>query len=252
MIEDARVPSAPSTSHIVAFGGSDMDPASQDMSLVRYLLDLTGKPRPMVCLLPQASGESSEGIMWFYATFASLPCRPAHLSLFKPRTADVRSFLLDFDLIFVGGGNTKSMLALWREWSLDAILREAWRSGIVLAGVSAGSICWFEQGLTDSIPGPLTPLPCLGFLPGSNCPHFDGEAARRPSYTALVAAGTLLDGYAADDGVGLHFTGTRLARAVSARPGARAYRFSRSPAGDAADETVIEPQLLAGEVSSRS
>jgi len=115
-------------------------------------------------------------------------------------------------------------MALWREWGLDAILREAWRAGIVMAGISAGSICWFEQGLSDSvIPNALAPLDCLGFLPGSNCPHYDGEADRRPVYRRCVREGTLKPGFAADDGAALHFAGTDLNAVVSSRPEARAY-----------------------------
>jgi len=145
----------------------------------------------------------------------------------------------------VGGGNTKSLLALWREWGLDSALREFWQAGGVLAGLSAGSICWFEEGVTDSIPGALSPLPCLGFLAGSNCPHYDGEPERRPSYQRLVARGRIADGYATDDGVALHYVGGRLERVVSSRPHARAYRLARSRDGCAA-ETPIEPVYLLG------
>jgi dipeptidase E len=122
-----------------------------------------------------------------------------------------------------GGGNTKSMLALWREWGLDVILRQAWESGVVLTGLSTGAICWFEQGLTDSIPGQWTRLPCLGLLPGSCSPHYDGEPERRPAYHHLVATGQMLPGYAADDSVALHFVDGRLWRVVSSRPTVRAY-----------------------------
>jgi dipeptidase E len=116
---------------------------------------------------------------------------PTELSLFKPPTADLRSFVFEQDVIYVGGGNTRNLLALWREWGLDAILREAWLSGIVMAGISAGSICWFQQGLSDSvIPGDLAPLECLGFLPGSNCPHYDGEPERRPAYHRFIQGQT--------------------------------------------------------------
>jgi peptidase E len=134
------------------------------------------------------------------------------------------------------------MLALWREWGLDQILREAWRRGVVLAGWSAGAICWFEQGTTDSIPGPLTPLDCLGYLPGSHSPHYDSEPERRPTYHRLLREGRIRPGYAADDGVGLHFTGERLERVVSARPNARAYRVELTDG--AVRETPIEPAPL--------
>jgi len=204
---------------IIAIGG-------YDPLLHPYLLAQSAKANPAVCFLPQASGESPEYIDRFHAAFRALPCRPSHLSLFDLPTADLESLLLEQDIIYVGGGNTRSMLALWREWELDRILRVAWQTGIVLCGWSAGSICWFEQGVTDSIPGPLTPMDCLGFLPGSNCPHYDGEIERRPSYHRLLGAGLLCPGYAADDGVGLHFRGTELHRIVSVRPRAAAYRVA--------------------------
>ncbi len=132
------------------------------------------------------------------------------------------------------------MLAVWREWGLAEILREAWERGIVLCGQSAGSICWFEAGVTDSLAGDLTAIACLGFLPESNCPHYDGEKTRRPAYHRLVADGLLGDGYAADDGVGLHYVGDSLRAAVSARAGATAYRVVRK-----ADGTVRETALEA-------
>jgi peptidase E len=131
--------------------------------------------------------------------------------------------LLNQDVIYVGGGNTKSMLAVWREWGLPALLREAWDCGVVLAGVSAGAICWFEQGLTDSWAGKLRPLDCLGFLPGSCCPHYDGEADRRPVLHRLLAAGEISPGIAIEDWTGVHFSGTKIERVISAKAGSRAY-----------------------------
>ena len=131
----------------------------------------------------------------------------------------------------VGGGNTANMLAIWHVHGVDAALREAWERGIVLAGMSAGSICWFEAGVTDSFGDQLAPLRCLGFLPGSNCPHYDSESQRRPTYRRLVDAGELPPGLAAEDGVGLHFVGTELAEAVTARPGAGAYLVEQGKNG---------------------
>src|SRR5919198_619156 len=141
-----------------------------------------------------------------------------------PTLRDIRHFLLAQDVLYVGGGNTANMLAIWRVHGVDAVLREAWERGIVLAGISAGSICWFEAGVTDSFGEELAPLSCLGFLSGSNCPHYDSEPQRRPAYRRLVDAGELPPGLAAEDGVGLHFVGTELAEAISARSNARAFR----------------------------
>ena len=120
------------------------------------------------------------------------------------------------------------MLAVWREWSLDLYLRKAWEGGVVLGGASAGSICWFESGVTDSVAGALTAMPCLGFLPGSNCPHYDSEIQRRPSYRKMVAGGALASGVAADDGVALHFEGTQLKHIVSSLPRASAWRVTQT------------------------
>lgn len=220
---------------IVAIGGCGLDPSGPDMPLHRYLVGLTGKPRPVVCYIPTASGENRDHIIAFYQTYGSLGCSTRHLTFFNPPVADVRAFLLECDLIFVGGGNTKSMLALWRGWGVDAILREAWERGIILAGVSAGSICWFEQGITDSIPGALTPLDCLGFLKGSDCPHYDGEPERRPAFHRMLREGAIGPGYAADDHAALVYEGERLARVIATTPSARAYHLTRDEAG-----TVVE------------
>lgn len=229
---------------IVAIGGCALDVSSPDEPLFRYLVGLTGKTRPEVCYIPTASGENRDHIIAFYQAFGALGCSTRHLTFFNPPTADLRGYLLACDLIFVGGGNTKSMLALWREWGVDAILREAWERGVVLAGVSAGSICWFEQGITDSIPGPLTPLPCLGFLKGSNCPHFNSEVERRPTFHHLLAEGAIAPGYAADDHAALVFEGETLARIVASAPSAHAYHLSRDATGSVV-ETTLAADLLA-------
>lgn len=204
----------------------------------QYLIQQARCSNPRVCFIPTASGEPPPYIVDFYQTFSQLSCRPCHLSLFSPPTADLGGFVLDQDLIYVGGGNTKSMLALWREWKLDGHLRKAWEQGTVLAGVSAGSLCWFEEGVTDSIPGPLTALKCLGFLSGSHCPHYDGEVERRPAYNRLIRAG-LKSGIAADDHVGLHFVDRELHRVVRASGVGAAYHVSVH--GDQVLEKRIEP-----------
>ncbi len=211
--------------------------------LDEHVLSRARGRRPRVCFVGTASGDSPLYLGRYYRAFRRLRCRPTHLSLFQPPEGSLRSFVLDQDVIYVGGGNTRALLVLWREWGLDRILREAWKDGIVLAGISAGSVCWFEEGLSDSVePGTLKPLRCLGFLPGSNCPHYDGEAARRPTYRRLVARGGISPGFAADDGVALVFEGRRFAGAVSSRPAARAWRVER--AGVRAVETGIRPVFL--------
>jgi dipeptidase E len=230
---------------IVAMGGGGFSMEPENLLLDRFVLSIAAVRQPRVCFVGTASGDSQIYLDKFYAAFNTLPCVPTELSLFKPPTADLRSFVFDQDVIYVGGGNTRNLLVLWREWGLDAMLREAWLSGIVMAGISAGSICWFQQGLSDSvIPGDLAPLDCLGFLPGSNCPHYDGEPQRRPAYHRFIRQGELDDGYAADDGAALHFVGQDLRGVVSSREAARAYSVRR--AGSEVEEAPLETIWLGG------
>jgi peptidase E len=208
-------------------GGMALPSSLDNLLLVRYFLKQTRKRRPRVCYIGTASGDAEAGVLRFYAGFSRFECRPTHLPLFARTPRDLESFVLEQDAIFVGGGNTRSLLAVWRDWGLDAHLRAAWKRGVVLGGSSAGSICWFEQGLTDSSAGPLVKLDCLGFLAGSNCPHYDSEPLRRPTFRKLVAAGRMMEGLAADDGAALHYVDGRLLRAVASRRQARAWRVRR-------------------------
>jgi dipeptidase E len=224
--------------HIVAMGGggfSDGDPLLDD-----FVLGLTGRERPRVCFVGTASGDSDSYTVRFYRAFRDR-AEPSDLPLFATPRPDLRSILAGQDVIYVGGGNTANMLAVWRVHGLEELLREAWAAGTVLAGISAGAICWFEAGVTDSF-GPLAPLEgCLGLLAGSFCPHYDGEADRRPAFQRLVADG-LPSGFAADDGVALHFTGTELSEAVASRAGGRAFRVERGENGVV--ETPLAVRLL--------
>ena len=210
--------------------------------LDRYVLSLAPARRPRVLFVGTASGENPDYEERFREAFRALGARPKVLSLFRPPRGSLRDSVLRNDVVYVGGGNTRSMLALWREWGLDRILREAWKNGVVLTGVSAGMICWFREGLTDSATGTLGPLRCLGFLPGSACPHYDGEQERRPIYRRLVRTGVLAPGLAADDGVALHYLGRRLHRVVSSRRKARGWRVERS--GTRSREVPLESEYL--------
>ena len=220
---------------IVACGGLGED--DEAGRLVRFALSLTGKERPRVCLVPTATNELPEYTVRFYENLSGIAdC--SHISFFPWPRDDLREHVLAQDLIFVSGGNTANLLAIWRAHGFDEIIREAWEQGIVLAGSSAGMICWFEAGITDSFGPQLEGMrDGLGFLPGSACPHYDGEEQRRPVYTRLVANG-FPSGVAADDSVGLHYVGTELQGVVSAREGSRAYRV------EPGNETSIEPGLL--------
>ena len=213
---------------IIAMGGAALPLELDNLLLVEYFLAQTHKRNPRVCFIGAAHGDADAGRLRFYAGFSRFTCRPTHLPLFARTPSDLEDFVLGHDAIFVGGGNTRSMLAVWREWSLDLYLRKAWEGGVVLGGASAGSICWFESGVTDSVANALTAMPCLGFLAGSNCPHYDSEIQRRPSYRKMVNDGALANGVAADDGVALHFEGTQLKHIVSSLPRASAWRVTQT------------------------
>lgn len=210
-------------------GGSFlMEPRNPRLDL--WLLSLARKRRrPRVLLLPTASGDSPNVVRRFYRSYGKFTCAPSHLLLFNRSVSDLRSVIIAQDMIYVGGGNTANMLAVWRLHGVDQFLREAWENGTLLCGVSAGAICWFEGGLTDSFGRPLQPLTNgLGFLPGSFCPHYDGEADRSSTYRRTIASAALPPGYAADDSVGLLFEGTELADIASSRRGKHAYRVEPS------------------------
>jgi peptidase E len=227
--------------NIVAMGGggfSDADPLIDD-----FVLGLTGVDSPRVCFVPTASGDASSYVERFYEAFTRRACRPTHLSLFQPPYPAIGELLLSQDVIYVGGGSTANMLAVWRVHGVDDVLRKAWERGVVLCGVSAGAICWFEAGVTDSLSPGLAPMHGgLGFLSGSFCPHYDGEPERRPAYHRFVREGRLPGGLAADDGVALHFDGTELVEVVSSRHDRAAYHVDAQ--ADAVTEVRSEPRFL--------
>jgi peptidase E len=229
---------------IIPIGGGGFYRDAENLELEKYLLRQCGAANPRVAFVPTASGEPDHYVASFYTAFLKLGCQPSVLTFFK-RTPELRSFLLNQDVIYVGGGNTKSLLAVWRDWGVTELLREAWESGVVLTGVSAGAICWFEQGLTDSFSDGLRPLSCLGFLPGSCCPHFDGEAQRRPSYHKLLSAGEIAAGVAIEDWTGVHYIGSEIHRVVASKRGARAYNM-RSAHGSV-QEVPLAVEFLGSE-----
>lgn len=224
-------------------GGVQMVPDTTDWPLLQFMLDLTGQERPRICMLATADGDGDSSVANFYATFARR-AEPVHLGLFDRRVDDIEAFLLEQDVVFVGGGNTANMLAIWRVHGVDRALRTAWERGVVLAGWSAGANCWFESSVTDSFGRSLDGLKDgLRFLPGSFCPHYDSESLRRPRYEELLGSGTLPDGFAADDGVGLLFEGRALVEAVASLPGQHGYRVERRK-GNAVEETQLRARLL--------
>lgn len=232
---------------IVAMGGGGFSMEPDNPLLDDHVLSLARTLHPAVCFVPTASGDDQGYVARFYRAFAPRDCRPSDLQLFFRTLGDLEAFVLAQDVIYVGGGSTANMLAVWRVHGLDRILRRAWAQGVVLCGLSAGMNCWFEQSVTDSFDlGALAPLhDGLGFLPGSACPHYDGEEQRRPVFTTLVAAAELADGWGADDGAALVFAGTQLEEVVASRPHASAVRVERT-AGGGVDERRLEARYLGG------
>jgi dipeptidase E len=213
--------------HIIAMGGGGFFTQPPNLALDAYILQQAAKPNPKVCFVGTATGDAVRYVADFYRAYRQLQCVPSHLPFFE-RTPELRSLIFDQDVIYVGGGNTKSMLAVWREWGFDKILKEAWQRGVVLTGISAGAICWFEQGVTDSFAAELKVMDCMGFLKGSCCPHFDGEVERRPSFEKMLLDGRIGPGLALDDWAAVHFVGEEVRRVVVSRPEANAYRMSAS------------------------
>src|SRR4051812_11944959 len=208
--------------------------------LMQHALSLTGKETPKVCGLFTAMGDPASSIATWYAAWVGRPERASHLAVMPmPNVDDVRRHLLDQDAVFVDGGSVAGLMVLWQLHGLDAIFREAWEAGVVLFGVSAGSLCWHTGGTTDSFGPELRPwTDGLGLIPGSNCPHYDSEERRRPLYQRPGREGALQPGFAADDGVGLHYVGTELHEAVADRDNASAWRV------ETAGETKVPTRLL--------
>jgi dipeptidase E len=233
---------------IVALGGGGFSMERECSLLDDYVLSLTGVSHPRVCFLPTASGDADHYVVRFYRRFS--PCSEAsHVSLFRRDQGtggvedDLSTHLLGQDLIYVGGGNVVSMLGAWRAYGLDEILAEAWRRGIVLCGPSAGSLCWFEEALSAFHGAPRV-VRGLGFLPYSNCVHYDAEPARRAEYHRFVADG-MRAGYAVDDGVALHFRGTVVERVVSSRPGGGAFLVEPGDDGQVRETPLAVTGVLA-------
>ena len=236
---------------ILAIGGGGFLMEDLPSPVDRLVARLTARQRPKVCFIATPSGDSVEGIDKFYAAFDALGCDASHLAFFrKPFRASLplagfAERLFDQDAIYVGGGNTKSALAVWREWRLDRVLADAWRRGILLAGMSAGALCWFEQGLTDSYWGAgLKPLPCLGLLPGGCAVHYSSEPMRRIRLHEEVMQGVSGPRIAIDDGAAVLFRGTDVQEVFSWQPGATAYRVALT------DRKVVEQAYVARSIAA--
>ncbi|TSB46007.1 peptidase E [Alkalicoccobacillus porphyridii] len=179
---------------IIALGGGGFSMEPDNPLIDEYILNQASIERPAICFLPTASGDQDHYIARFYHAFKEKSCNPTHLSLFEPNFDRLEEFVLAQDIIYVGGGSTRNMLVLWKEWGLDIILKDAYYKGIIMAGISAGANCWFEEGLTDPLNGPLYKIDGLGLLEGSICPHYDGEEKRKPTYQNLIKTGQMKAG----------------------------------------------------------
>jgi dipeptidase E len=208
---------------VIALGGGGVMMEPDNPALELYILSQARTSRPAVAFLCTARGDADVNLVKLYSAFSRFDCCPSHLPFFE-RTPRLRDYLLRQDIIYVGGGNTKSMLAVWRDWGLPELLREAWEERAILAGISAGAICWFGQGVTDSYAEKLSVLDGLGFIQGSCCPHYDGDPERRPAYHEFLLKGIISPGVAIDDGAGVHLVDGAIHRVVASRPKASAYR----------------------------
>jgi dipeptidase E len=224
---------------IIAMGGGGFTMEPDNPLLDDFVLRQSQQSRPKICLLPTASGDHEEYIQGFYDLFLNRRCTPSHLSLYDSPSPqpEAAGHLLGQDIIYVSGGHTAKMLRKWKELGIDDILREAWQRGIVLAGVSAGAACWFEEALTDSDPERLSRDECLKFLKGSFCAHFD-NSERRPAFYQHIGDGIMKDGLGVDNFACLHFIGTEIKQAVASRPGAWAYHISRKGTGQIVEKPI--------------
>ena len=199
---------------IIAIGGGGFGRHPGVGTIEKYILQQADKEKPNICFIPTATGDSDSYKVSYYATLNKLNCNPTHLDFFK-RTPNLEELIKNQDIIFVGGGNTKSMLSVWKEWGLDIILKKAYMEGTIMSGVSAGAICWFEKGVTDSWADKLNIMECLSFTKGNCCPHYDEESERKPSLSQFINEDILRDCYAIDGGCALHVKNDELYKAIS-------------------------------------
>jgi dipeptidase E len=229
----------PATRRILIAGGGF------DTAFIRYMAAITGVKRPKLLYLPTASADSQSGIISWFRSCAPLDVYPLAQESFIASSRQASSWedvLLSVNGIVASGGNTLNQQAIWKAQGVDVILRQAWDRGIVLGGASAGSLCWFEEGTTDSRPKELTTVKCLGFLKGSHCPHYDREPERRPLYQKLIGSGAMKPGYACDNDAGIYFEDNEVKRVVSTRAAAKVYYVS--VIGGQVVEKVLEPERI--------
>ena len=208
--------------HIIAIGGGGFSRNNSSYLIEKYILNLSGKDYPKICFLPTATGDDASYIVRFYSIFTRLNCIPSHIEFFK-RTPNIHSHIMKQDVVFVGGGNTKSMLAIWNEWGMNSLLNDAYNKGVIMAGVSAGAICWFTSGITDSWDNELRILPCLDFLKGTCCPHYDEEPSRIPYVKKILLEEKLTNCISIEGGSAMHFIDGKPFRNVSFKDNKNSY-----------------------------
>ena len=228
---------------IIAIGGGGFGRNPNSRIIEKYILDQSSVSSPKICFIPTASAEDKSYIVNFYKAFTKLDCEPTHLNLFE-RTPNLRSIINKQDIIYAGGGNTKSMLAVWREWKLDILLKKAYEKGKILCGVSAGSICWFEKGVTDSWASNLSIIDCLGFVPGNNCPHYNSELDRRPSVHKFIDSNNIDTCYASDDGAALHFKNGKLYKSITFYKDSKSYIITKGKNGKVIEKKIPELKII--------
>ena len=190
--------------HVVAIGGGGFGRNDSSCLIEKYILNLSGKTYPKICFLPTATGDDDSYIVRFYSIFNRLNCKPSHIEFFR-RTTNIKNHIIDQDVVFVGGGNTKSMLAIWNDWGMGNLLNEAYNKGVIMSGVSAGAICWFTSGITDSWENELRILPCLDFISGTCCPHYDEEPSRIPYVKKILLEEKVTNCISIEGGSAMHF-----------------------------------------------
>jgi peptidase E len=236
---ESAAPGTAATRKILIAGGGF------DTAFIKYMATLTGKPRPKLLYLPTASADSVNGTLSWFQSCAPLNVEPSVQNSFIASTRQLKGWdevLLSVDGIVCSGGNTLNQQAIWKAQGIDQVLRQAWDQGVVLGGASAGSLCWFEEGTTDSRPKELTTVQCLGFLKGSHSPHYDREPGRRPLYQKLIGSGQMKPGYACDNDAGIYFEDNEVKRVVNTRPEAKVYYVSL--VGGKVVEKMMEPERI--------
>ena len=226
---------------IIAIGGGGFGRNPGEGIIEKYIINQSEEVRPKICFIPTATGDNEAYKVNFYSTFSKLNCSPSHLDFFK-RTPNLEELCLSQDIIFVGGGNTKSMLAVWKDWGLEKILKQAYDAGTIMCGVSAGAICWFEYGITDSWEDELKIINCLGFVQGSCCPHYDEEPQRKPSLNKFLYGGDIENCNAIDGGCALHMKDGVVYKSIVFAKKKNAYLVSID------DEEIIESPFFREEI----